>query len=212
MTEDEIAALERALEETGGVAEAFSRELGRLRAGMAETARDLGRLERGFSSGIRRAIDGVLLEGRSPGAALGGLARAMSDTAHDAALRPVSDRLGGLLAQGVAGLAGALVPFADGAGTLGGRVTPFARGGVVQGPVAFPMRGGAGLMGEAGPEAILPLSRGADGRLGVTAGGAGSAGPVTVHIHARDAESFARSRGQVAAVIARAVDRGRRDR
>jgi len=39
----------------------------------------------------------------------------------------------------------------------------------------FPMRGGTGLMGEAGPEAIMPLSRGADGRLGVrTQGGGGT--------------------------------------
>ena len=34
-------------------------------------------------------------------------------------------------------------------------------------PTLFPMRGGAGLMGEAGPEAIMPLARGADGKLGV---------------------------------------------
>jgi hypothetical protein len=42
------------------------------------------------------------------------------------------------------------------------------------GPMAF-ARGG-GLMGEAGPEAIMPLRRGADGRLGVA--GAGGAAPV----------------------------------
>lgn len=68
-------------------------------------------------------------------------------------------------------------------------------------------------MGEAGPEAILPLARGPDGRLGVAAGGGnGGAARVTVNITTPDAESFRRSRGQVAAQIARAVDRGRRDR
>jgi lambda family phage tail tape measure protein len=103
------------------------------------------------------------------------------------------------------------MPFAQGGAFSGGRVTPFARGGVVSGPVAFPMRGGAGLMGEAGPEAILPLQRGADGRLGVAAGGGGGA-RVTVNITTPDVEGFRRSRGQVAAQIARAVDRGRRDR
>jgi phage-related minor tail protein len=51
-----------------------------------------------------------------------------------------------------------------------GRVVPFARGGVVDRPTVFPMRSGAGLMGERGPEAILPLRRGGDGKLGVAGG------------------------------------------
>lgn len=52
----------------------------------------------------------------------------------------------------------------------GGNVIPFARGGVVGGPMFFPMTGGrTGLMGEAGPEAIMPLRRTSDGRLGVAA-------------------------------------------
>lgn len=54
-----------------------------------------------------------------------------------------------------------------------GNVVPFARGGIVNRPTLFPMATGAGLMGEAGPEAILPLARGAGGRLGVRASGAG---------------------------------------
>lgn len=213
MTEDEFEALERAMEEAGGVAAAFSQELDRMRAGLSETTRDLGRLERGFSSGVRRAIDGVLFDGKSVGGALKGLAGAMSGTVYDNAMRPVADEIGGALAQGVTGLVSGLMPFAQGGAFSGGRVTPFARGGVVSGPVAFPMRGGAGLMGEAGPEAILPLQRGADGRLGVAAGGGGGGGArVTVNITTPDVEGFRRSRGQVAAQIARAVDRGRRDR
>ncbi|MGR3499346.1 MAG: phage tail tape measure protein [Limimaricola soesokkakensis] len=213
MTEDEFEALERAMEEAGGVAESFSRELERMRAGLSETTRDLGQLERGFSGGIRRAIDGVLFEGRSVGGALKGLAGSMSGTVYGNAMRPVTDRLGGMLAQGVNGLVAGLMPFAEGGAFAGGRVTPFARGGVVSGPVAFPMRGGAGLMGEAGPEAILPLARGPDGRLGVAAGGGGGgAAQVTINITTPDIEGFRRSRGQVAAQIARAVDRGRRDR
>ena len=54
----------------------------------------------------------------------------------------------------------------------GGNVIPFAKGGVVSSPMLFPMSGGqTGLMGEAGPEAIMPLKRGKDGKLGVAAGG-----------------------------------------
>lgn len=39
---------------------------------------------------------------------------------------------------------------------------------VVDQPTIFAFASGTGLMGEAGPEAIMPLSRGADGKLGVT--------------------------------------------
>jgi lambda family phage tail tape measure protein len=58
--------------------------------------------------------------------------------------------------------------FADGAAFSGGNVIPFASGGVVGSPTYFGMGGGqTGLMGEAGPEAIMPLKRGPDGKLGV---------------------------------------------
>ena len=56
----------------------------------------------------------------------------------------------------------------------GNRITAYANGGVVGGPTYFPMSGNrVGLMGEAGPEAIMPLSRGKDGKLGVQASGQG---------------------------------------
>ena len=48
-------------------------------------------------------------------------------------------------------------------------IQAFARGGVVDKPTLFPFAKGTGLMGEAGPEAIMPLKRGADGKLGVAA-------------------------------------------
>jgi len=61
---------------------------------------------------------------------------------------------------------------ADGAVLQGGSVKPYAKGGVVAAPTMFPMAGGdIGLMGEAGPEAIMPLKRGADGKLGVEVAG-----------------------------------------
>ena len=48
-------------------------------------------------------------------------------------------------------------------------IVPFAYGGVVDKPTLFPFSKGTGLMGEAGPEAIMPLKRTQDGRLGVEA-------------------------------------------
>ena len=61
--------------------------------------------------------------------------------------------------------------LADGGVMSRGRLTAFANGGVVNGPTVFPMANGMGLMGEAGPEAIMPLKRGPDGKLGVEGGG-----------------------------------------
>ena len=56
----------------------------------------------------------------------------------------------------------------------GSRVQAYANGGVVGGPTTFPMAGGkTGLMGEAGPEAIMPLKRGSNGKLGVQMEGGG---------------------------------------
>ena len=67
--------------------------------------------------------------------------------------------------------------FANGGAFQGGsQIQAFANGGVVGGPTMFPMNGGkTGLMGEAGPEAIMPLKRGANGKLGVEASGGGAA-------------------------------------
>lgn len=63
-----------------------------------------------------------------------------------------------------------------------GNVIPFANGGIVNKPTLFPFANGTGLMGEAGPEAIMPLSRGADGKLGVRMDGGGGEG-VTVIVN-----------------------------
>jgi lambda family phage tail tape measure protein len=60
---------------------------------------------------------------------------------------------------------------------------PYARGGVVNRPTLFPMANGMGLMGEAGPEAIMPLRRGPSGKLGVEASGNGM-GSVVVNVNA----------------------------
>ena len=63
----------------------------------------------------------------------------------------------------------------------GSHVTAYANGGVVGSPTYFPMSGGkTGLMGEAGPEAIMPLKRGANGKLGVQVSGNGGSNDITV--------------------------------
>lgn len=57
--------------------------------------------------------------------------------------------------------------LANGGVIQDGNIKKFADGGVVNTPTNFIMRSGLGLMGEAGPEAIMPLKRGKDGKLGV---------------------------------------------
>lgn len=91
-----------------------------------------------------------------------------------------------------------------------GAVMPFAHGGVVGAPTYFPLGRGLGLMGERGAEAVMPLARGPDGRLGVRGGGGSRPVSVTVNIATSDAESFRRSEAQVSASLARAVARGQR--
>ena len=91
-------------------------------------------------------------------------------------------------------------------------LTPFASGGVISSPVAFPLGSGqTGLAGERGPEAIRPLVRGADGKLGLAGSGVGSSINVTFHVTSPDAESFSRSETQLAAMLARAVSQGQRN-
>jgi len=77
---------------------------------------------------------------------------------------------------------GNLVPSAMGNVFAKNKIVPYANGGIVNKPTLFPMANGAGLMGEAGPEAIMPLKRGKDGKLGVQS--AGGVGNVVVNVDA----------------------------
>ena len=63
-------------------------------------------------------------------------------------------------------------------------VMPFAKGGIVNRatPFMFANGGRLGVMGEAGPEAILPLRRGANGQLGVQSDGRASMPMINVNI------------------------------
>jgi hypothetical protein len=83
---------------------------------------------------------------------------------------------------------------ANGNAFEGGRVQAFATGGIVSGATMFPMKGGMGVMGEAGPEAIMPLTR-IGGKLGVAAAGGGGAG-VKVEINNYSGESVNSTEGR----------------
>ena len=206
----ELGGLERSLGEARAMTAAFDSELRSIQGTLGETTRDLGNLERGISSGLRKAFDGLAFDGMKLSDALTTVARSMVDTAYSAAINPVTQHFGGLLSDGINAAVSGLMPYANGAPFSQGRVMPFAKGGVVSQATTFPMRGGTGLMGEAGAEAILPLKRGADGALGVAADGAGAGTVIHFQVTATDAASFARSEGQITAMLARSVGRGRR--
>lgn len=154
---------------------------------------DLEARSQRFGSALGSALTSAVTGGKGLDDVLKGLGQRLSDIALSSGLKPLETMLG------------------DAVGSLIGKVTPFADGGVVRAPTYFSMAGGTGLMGEAGAEAILPLQRGPDGALGVASAGGGASGPqVVFNVTATDAGSFLKSEGQVSAMLARSVDRGRR--
>jgi hypothetical protein len=208
--EDQIAALEDRLADAGALVAAFDGELREMEKSLAKTSSSVRYLSGSVGRGLKRAIDDLVLDGAKLSDVLKGAAENVLDATYRAALKPVTKQLGGIVAAGLGGI-GAVAPFADGAAFSQGRVTPFAKGGVVTRATTFPMRGGTGQMGEAGPEAILPLERGADGRLGVSGGGARPVN-VVINVSTPDVAGFQRSQGQIAARLGRVLAQGARQR
>ena len=209
--EDGAERLNETLGATATLVAGFDAELRRMRSALAATGKDVATLEKGLSRGLRRAFDGVAFDGMKLSDALSTVARSMVNTTYNAAMKPVSDHVGGLISRGVGSLVQGILPFADGAAFSQGRVMPFAQGGIVSTATGFGMRGGMGLMGEAGPEAIMPLARGPDGKLGVK-GGASGGTTVVMNITTPDVQGFQRSQSQIAAQLSRALNTGNRNR
>lgn len=168
---------------------------------------------RQFSSALVSAFDGVAFKGKGLSDTMRSLATTMSDMVLKAALKPLDQGFNSLLSGLFSGGGASALGFANGGVFQGGLPVPFASGGVIQSPMTFPLGNGrTGLAGEAGPEAIMPLTRGPDGRLGVAMSGAGGAGVnVTFNVTASDADSFRRSEAQLTAMLARAVGQGQRN-
>ena len=210
---NDARSLNQTLGQTSVLVSGFDSELRRMSTSLSATGKDVATLERGLSRGLRKAFDGVVFDGMKLSDALSTVAQSLSNSAYNAAIKPVTDHFGGLLTQGVSGLVQGILPFANGAPFSSGRVMPFADGGVVSQATHFGMRGGMGVMGEAGPEAIMPLARGPDGKLGVRAGGSGGGAPtIVMNITTPDVAGFQRSRGQIAPQMGRALGAGQKNR
>lgn len=164
-----------------------------------------------FGRQITRALTDATIKGKDLDDVFRSLALSLSNSALTAGLKPLQDALSAGLGSLLSGVSG------GGAGSAGGgllsslgSILPFARGGVIASPSFFPMNGRVGLAGEAGPEAIVPLQRGSDGRLGIASSGGGSAASITVNISTPDVQGFRQSEAQVTAALARALQRSRR--
>jgi phage-related minor tail protein len=193
-------------------------------AGTIERTRNstnaLGISASALASAMTKAFTQATTGGKQFDDVLKSLALRMSSLTVAAAFKPIAKGLAGGLNDifksifggdtGTTGGSADKTPSGSILSAIGG-IQPFATGGVIGAPSYFPRAsGGFGLAGEAGPEAIMPLTRGPDGRLGVAMSGAGAPGNITVQIATPDAASFRRSEAYLTGQIARAVARGQR--
>lgn len=136
----------------------------------------------GEFSGFWQDFRAGLMDGASLWGAFGDAAVSALDSIATRVLDMAADNIFNMLFSSFGSIAGgAAIPSG---GFIPGITGPklFASGGVfadgiggysnqvVNSPTVFAFAKGAGLMGEAGPEAIMPLKRGPDGRLGVESG------------------------------------------
>jgi phage-related minor tail protein len=167
-----------------------------------------------FAGAMTRAFSQATVGGKQFDDVLKSLALRISSLTVAQALKPITGSLATTITGGLNQLFGGLFSGIGQITTQGNRlgaVKPFAAGGIIGTPSYFPLTsGGLGLAGEAGPEAIVPLSRGSDGRLGIAMSGAGQPPNITVQIATPDPASFRRSEAYITGQIARAVARGQR--
>lgn len=164
-----------------------------------------------FGKSITSAFAKGIVEGKRFEDVLRSVGKSMTESLLKSALKPLQSGVSSLLSTGVTSLMSMISGTNLSKAAARVPVMPFAEGGVITSPAYFPLGRGLGLMGERGAEAIMPLTRGAEGKLGVRAGGeARRPFNVTVQVSTPDADSFRRSEAQVSAAIARAVARGSR--
>ncbi len=170
---------------------------------------DLTRQSERFGASVTRSLQSAIMNGKSFSDTLRSIAMQFSTMALNQGLKPLENMASNLFSTVMSSFTG-IPAFANGGMVNSGGVVPFASGGVVTTPTFFQTGNQTGLMGEAGAEAILPLARGADGRLGVKTQGGGGTTNVVFNISTPDATSFRKSEAQLTAMLARAVARGRR--
>jgi phage-related minor tail protein len=170
--------------------------------------KDLTAGAQGFARAMTQAFSASVTGGKQFDDVLKSLALRLSDLAVKLAFKPLEKSLTAGITSLLSGLTGGGAASTS-VTAASGAIKPFAAGGVIGTPTYFPLLGGGvGLAGEAGPEAIMPLARGPDGRLGIAGNGGGNT--IHVQIATPDLDSFRRSESYITGQIARAVARGQR--
>lgn len=161
----ELDAVNKSLEDNGiNVEEASKKISSTLSTGLVNALRNGGNAFEMFSNLATTALQKIL-----------------DKLIEMAFVTPILNALSAGTGGGILGSLFSFFGFKNGAAFKNGNVIPFARGGIVNKPTLFPMaNGGTGLMGEAGAEAVMPLKRMANGRLGVESDG-GNAVQVNIY-------------------------------
>lgn len=183
----EVAKLDTLLKSGAITQDTYNRALDDLKGGLSDAASYARSLEDSFESAFTSFVTGASSAREAASQLLGQVAQLFAQSAF-------RSLLGG---SGLFSGLGNFLANANGNAFSGGRVQAFANGGIVRGPTLFPMANGTGLMGEAGLEAVMPLTR-IGGKLGVRAQGGGG---VTISVDARGAQEG------IAAQVAREVQR-----
>ena len=167
-------------------AEKFNKEL-------TETQKLYNSIKDTVATGLADAIEGLIFSTKSLGEVLSGVLRQAARLFINFGIRQAFPFLSPTTEN------------ANGNAFYKGKLTAFAYGGIVNKPTLFPMANGMGLMGEAGPEAVMPLRRGPSGRLGVEA--QGGMGQVIVNVDAQGSSVQGDAQGskQLGAAIGAAV-------
>ena len=189
----------------GGVTD----EIERMNEELRKSQEEIQRVQNTMQQGAGRAADFFLAIRQGSDSARNALGQLGSQLIRSG----LTQWLGGMAARNPTGFLGTI--FSG----LGGSVVPNAKGNVVSGATIFPLSGGrTGLMGEAGPEAIVPLTRTVSGALGVqSVGGKGSGVVVNITNNAQGVEVQRGESGtmpdgrQYENFVIRAVQRGMAD-
>ena len=141
---------------------------------LTETEKILISIKDTMATGLANAIEGLITGTQTLKESLAGILKQIGSMLLQFGMKQLigSINFGGGASKGIAQAVGG---FAANGAYFDRGVAKFASGGIVNSPTMFAYaNGGAGrfgLMGEAGPEAIMPLKRGANGRLGVEVSG-----------------------------------------
>ncbi|MBZ9600419.1 phage tail tape measure protein [Phyllobacterium chamaecytisi] len=163
-----------------------------------------------FGRTLTNSLKSAAVSGQDLGEVLKQLAMSIANMSLSAGLKPLQDLASGLFSSFIGSFKKEPGAFYGTPPLPADRPTFFAKGGVVSNPTYFNAGGSLGVMGEAGTEAIMPLTRGADGRLGVATQGGASGVHVTFNVSTPDATSFRKSEAQLTGMLARAARKGAR--